>query len=179
MTPAQSGTDGQLYLKLVTDDAHDRELLVNLYTEAFPPEEWQPKMMDEIKNAAPDVWKTDEYLIQDGDTTVGLICVVHSEHYAYLLYLAISPRCQGGGYGSRVMTLFKNMYPHHIRFFDLEAPDASAPNAEQRIRRIKFYERNGYHMANYEIVENGVRLAFMTDSDTFEITEELQLLADS
>ena len=65
------------------------------------------------------------------------------------------------------------MFPDHIRFFDLEAPDESAENAQQRTARIRFYERNGYHLTGDSFESEGVALTIMTDSDEFSMTGEL------
>lgn len=162
-----------LSLKPVKGDGPERELLQQLYAEAFPENEWQPNSVAVIQNAAPDIWKADEWLILDGNDAIGLLCVLHTDTYAYLLYLAVSPRCQGKGYGSRTLALFKRMFPDHIRFFDLEAPDESAENAQQRTARIRFYERNGYHLTGDSFESEGVALTIMTDSDEFSLTGEL------
>ena len=162
-----------LSLKPVIGDGPERELLNQLCTELFPAAEWQPDSVAVIQNAAPAGWKADEWLIMDGTEVIGMLCVVHTETYAYLLYLAVSSRCQGKGYGSRTLALFKRMFPDHIRFFDLEVPDESAENARQRTARIRFYERNGYHQADYSFESDGVKLSVMTDSDRFAMTGEL------
>ena len=168
-----SATEDTLSLKPVKGDGPERELLQQLNAEAFPENEWQPNSVAVIQNAAPDIWKADEWLILDGNDAIGLLCVLHTDTYAYLLYLAVSPRCQGKGYGSRTLALFKRMFPDHIRFFDLEAPDESAENAQQRTARIRFYERNGYHLTGDSFESEGVALTVMTDSDEFSMTGEL------
>ena len=167
------GMKETLYLKPVTAGSPDRELLDNMYAEAFPANEWQPGCVKDELNVSSTVWKAEEWLIMDGDTPIGPLSAIHTDKYAYLLYLAVSPRFQGKGYGSRVLTLFKNMYPDHIRFFDLEVPDESAANAAQRTARIRFYERNGYHLVDFEFEYHGVKLVVMTDSDEFVLTKEV------
>ncbi|MDO5847384.1 MAG: GNAT family N-acetyltransferase [Methanocorpusculum sp.] len=173
----KNGTEDTLCLKPVGENSPDRELLSKMYAEAFPANEWQPGSVALIQNTVSDVWKIDEWLIMDGSEAIGLLCIVHSEIHAYLLYLAVSPQCQGRGYGSRVLGLFKKMYPGHIRFFDLEVPDDSAENAEQRRARIRFYERNGYHLTDFVFESEGVKLVVMTDSDRFALTGELAELS--
>lgn len=165
--------DDTLSLKLVDEESPDRELLLKMYVESFPPDEWHPGMVGQYRTSLTKDWKTDEYLIMDGDAVIGLICIVHSATHAYMLYLAVSPQYQGKGYGSRVLTLFKKMYPNHIRFFDLEVPDESAANAQQRAARIRFYERNGYHLIDFVFEDNGVLLTVMTNADKFIFTREI------
>ena len=162
-----------LYLKPITAGSPERELLDKMYAEAFPANEWQPGCVKDELNVSSQVWKAEEWLIMDGDTPVGPLSAIHTDKYAYLLYLAVSPRLQGKGYGSRVLALFKKLYPNHIRFFDLEVPDKSAGNAAQREARIRFYERNGYHLVDFEFEYHGVKLVVMTDSDEFELTPEV------
>lgn len=61
-----------------------------------------------------------------------------------ILFLAIAEELRDQGYGSKLLSLISERYPHNRIILDIEAEDSAAPNNEQRIKRKAFYERNGY-----------------------------------
>ena len=71
---------------------------------------------------------------------------------AFLWFLAVDSERRGGGYGSKILDLLKAKFPDCQLVLDMEqVADTSAGNPEQRRRRLKFYERNGFRM-NLEIM---------------------------
>ncbi|MBE6586115.1 MAG: GNAT family N-acetyltransferase [Ruminococcaceae bacterium] len=83
---------------------------------------------------------------------------VQDTEFALLDYFAIAPSCRGQGLGHHALSL---AHDHCLRrnaklFLEIEAPDTSASNAVQRIRRKAFYFSCG-------LVECGVA-AWMYDT---------------
>lgn len=66
---------------------------------------------------------------------------VDGEAYALLDYLAVSPDCRGMGIGHAVLPLIRaHCKERGVRLFlEIEAPDATADNALQRVLRRAFY----------------------------------------
>jgi ribosomal protein S18 acetylase RimI-like enzyme len=61
-----------------------------------------------------------------------------------VLYLAVDGSLRGKGYGSRVLSQIKAEKPGQRTVLNIEPLDEKAPNAEQRRKRLAFYERNGF-----------------------------------
>ncbi len=87
------------------------------------------------------------------ENIIGLSCVLnHNEmmpNLTYLLYLAIDSSIRGGGYGSAALSAVASLYPDQGVALDIETVsklDGSEDPAdrENRIRRLHFYEKNGY-----------------------------------
>ena len=61
----------------------------------------------------------------------------------YLGFLAVDGRTRSAGYGTRILTYFRE------RYGDVPQPVVrEAGNYQQRVRRLAFYERNGFEVTN-------------------------------
>lgn len=73
-------------------------------------------------------------------------CLVRGDKECLLDYLAVCPEYRSGGYGSRFLRAFQELYPDHERIW-IECENiacAETPQEKQiRTRRIEFYLRNG------------------------------------
>lgn len=86
----------------------------------------------------------------------GFTYEIELEHYLYLLLFAVSGKVRSRGYGSRMLAQVRKHAGHKPVVLDIEPLDSMAPNAEQRVKRLKFYERNGFANTGHSLVENGV-----------------------
>ena len=80
------------------------------------------------------------------DNVVAMSYMIDSSDlpFAYLLFLGVSPNAQGGGIGTRVLNEIKETCKRPV-VLDIEVvDDPTAENPEQRQRRLRFYERNGF-----------------------------------
>lgn len=112
-----------------------------LYKRSFPKEERAPfwLMMRNAKKANGD------FLVAfDDDLFVGFAYIISNESLAYLFYLAVNDKLRAKGYGSMILSELKERYRNKNLFLALEDDDKSAPNYEQRKKRRKFYEKNGF-----------------------------------
>jgi ribosomal protein S18 acetylase RimI-like enzyme len=106
-----------------------------LYEEAFPKEERRP-------------WDWQLLLMNDGQLKVlrinreelfaGFVFYWQLPEFNFIEHFAIDANARGGGAGTQVMQLMEN----ELGIIVLEV---EPPVTEQAIRRIKFYERLGYH----------------------------------
>lgn len=125
-----------------------------LYHEAFPKCERAPFFFLRLKA------KEDTnafYAVVDEDAFVGLVYTIRNEKMVYVFYLAIAEEQRGNGYGSKVLSLIKAQYPNHVVTLAIEdTADRTADNYAQRIKRLGFYERNGFTQLQIRVNEAGV-----------------------
>lgn len=127
--------------------------VIKLYNEAFPKDERIPIFLLKIlarKN------KAKFYGIYDREKFVGLIYNIFYKDIAFVFYLAIDKGRRGQGYGSKVLESIKQKYGNHRIILCIEPIDKNSDNNEQRIKRKKFYIKNGFKDANYTIKERNV-----------------------
>src|SRR5699024_9391089 len=75
---------------------------------------------------------------------VGFAYVIHSHGMHYILYLAVNDQIRSQGYGTRIINELRRLYPEDSLALDVEQPNPQAANNQQRLRRLKFYRRNGF-----------------------------------
>lgn len=66
----------------------------------------------------------------------------------YLGLLAVDGSARSAGYGSRILAHFGERYPSVPQLLEIEPLTREARNYEQRVRRLAFYERNGFAVTN-------------------------------
>lgn len=136
-------------LKIIKVNKYNSEIK-KLYKEAFPKYERAPMWL--LKKLA----KKNEsgfYGIYDEEKFVGLLYNVYYEDIVFIFYLAIDEKLRGQGYGSKIIQLIKHKYSERRIILNIEKVDSSYKNNEQRIRRKKFYEKNGFFSLNYTVKE--------------------------
>lgn len=130
-----------------------RKEVKNLYYKAFPANERVPYLI--LKNKAKK--KAIYQAVVDQDKFIGLIYLVKKDKYLYLFFLAVDDKYQNQGYGSKIIAYLKAKYQDYKIMVLIEDLDELADNHEQRIKRLAFYQRNGFIRLNYKIKEAMVR----------------------
>lgn len=127
-------------LRLKTADRREMRRIKKIYLEAFPKSERKPFGMMKRK-ARKGVM---EFLcVMDGQKTVGLAITVFCRDMVLLDYFAMSRASRGKSYGSGALALLKERYRDRRLILEIELLDEHAPNSEDRIRRKRFYLKNG------------------------------------
>ena len=70
-----------------------------------------------------------------------------------LFYLAVDDAARGRGLGTRLLAELERRHPGCTIVLDIE-PVIAADNAEQRRRRLTFYERAGFRDTGYAVVDS-------------------------
>lgn len=127
-------------MELIPVSRGDLTYLKSLYFSAFPKNERKPFFFL--------LWKArqkqmDLLLIQENGENVGLTITGMYRDMVLIDYFAIDPARQGSGLGSLAIPLWKNRYPGKRIFLEIERLDENAPNIAQRVRRKRFYLKNG------------------------------------
>ena len=148
--------------------------ITNLYNEAFPQCEKLPiKFLFERASEG----KAAFYAIFDNDNVfVGLIYVILMKKLVCLYYFAVIKNKRNCGYGRKTLDLLRKTYAGRAIVLLIEnTADTSSVNYEQRIRRLHFYEANGYKQLHININEAGVDYELLGTENT--ITRKEYMLA--
>ena len=116
-------------------------LVYEKMTAAFPYEE-RRDFLDQKECLTNNYFKFFE--IFDNETDVGFITLWLFEEFVFIEHLAIDEEKRAGGYGSKTIGLIKGIYKKPIIL------EAEAPETDQQIKRIRFYNRQGFKMNDYE-----------------------------
>ncbi len=81
--------------------------------------------------------------IYDNDAAVGFISLWNLNGFVFIEHLAIDADKRSGGYGSKAVELVKETYKKPVIL------EAEAPETEQQIKRIRFYDRLGFKVNDY------------------------------
>lgn len=150
-------------VKRINNNKIEQERCYNLYIKAFPREERMPFTLMQLfsKRNCADWWS-----FYDGDTHVGFIHIIKDGDVGYVFYYAIREGLRGKGYGSRILSFIKEKYSGTRLILAIEPIDESADNYEERVRRKKFYARNGFFSCGRRIKEAGVEYEMLGTHDT-------------
>lgn len=142
----------------VDDKSQEFRLIHKVYNEVFPKNERLPLWFLKMRATA---GKAEFCSIYNDEEWVGFFYTVYDKRMAYLFFLAIDPQFHGQGFGSEALTLIKKRYAGKTLALSTERPTEKAKNNEQRIRRHRFYTRNGFVKAGFYTVEK--------DSECFDL----------
>lgn len=129
----------------ITPDFKEKEKLYALNNEAFPKEERIPsdKMLTLLQELNCDAWAFYD------EVFVGFAILLSDVELqmAYLSYFAIEGVYRSKGYGGTALAKLAEVYGGHQIVLDMERMDENADNYNQRLRRLVFYEKNGFRRA--------------------------------
>lgn len=124
-----------------------------LYYRAFPKYEREPWHWMILKSK---FRQADFMAFYDQGQFVGFAYVIHSHGFHYILFLAVNDQLRSRGYGSRIISELRALYPSDSLVLDIEQPDPAAANNRQRLRRLAFYKRNGFYLTPKKLEEDQV-----------------------
>lgn len=127
-------------LKLIPASQTDIPMIRSLYTRAFPANERRPlgPLLDDTTGHS----QVLSAYCEDG--FCGFVCILEWADIVHIIYFAVEENLRGRGLGSEILRAVHQAGPQKRVIVDIEEPDSSAPNHEQRIKRKAFYLHNGY-----------------------------------
>ncbi|MBQ2095405.1 MAG: GNAT family N-acetyltransferase [Firmicutes bacterium] len=133
---------------VVKPDSPEAAYAKALYEEAFPEIERFPfeSLLDCCGRG-----KADFFVYRDAGENVGFCVVLLPGRYAYGLFAAIDSDKWNRGYGSQLVREVLRAYPDRVVVLDIEPVNETADNYEERRRRLRFFEKNGFHDTGYEM----------------------------
>lgn len=146
---------------LTTIDCHSdkkaMERARKLYLQAFPKSErvpwWVLQFISRRQGIDLTAW-------MDGDVFCGFTLSVTVDGLYFPAFFAVSEALRGKGYGSKILTQIRST--HSRVSLNVEPLDATAPNYPERLRRVAFYEKNGFVDTHYHVWEVGGKFRVMS-----------------
>jgi GNAT superfamily N-acetyltransferase len=78
-----------------------------------------------------------------------------TDDYVFIMFFAVREDLRGSGYGSAILNYLKQQYSNKAIILNVEPLDERAANSDERIRRMRFYQKNGFYDTGYDIKEVG------------------------
>lgn len=144
---------------------------INLYEQAFPLEERRPLSVLWLLRK---IGRIDVLALKAQERFIGLIVIAKDKDFVFIDYLAISPAERGQGYGSMVLEKIKERYPDKTIFLEVESPIISEENYRQRIKRIKFYQRNGFDKTDLRVINEDCKFSILSSNGKLDYKEYLK-----
>ncbi|MCR5348665.1 MAG: GNAT family N-acetyltransferase [Bacilli bacterium] len=118
-----------------------------LFETAFPPEERPP--FDLAIS-----WKNSSFngIYHDGEF-VALADLVEYQDYLYVFFLAVKEEKRNQGIGAQILSDLKKKYADKTLFLLADEVGEEYEDNPLRLRRVYFYERNGFHHNGIHIKE--------------------------
>ena len=153
--PATTSLTARPVTRGSSDYVRIRELMATAFPEAEQMPMWLLRLMALRRNV-------EFSAMYDGDELCGVLYTVESERYVFVLYLATFPEVRSRGYGGRILDFVKERAGGRGVVLNVERPDETAANAEQRLRRVAFYARNGIVDTGRTFTDGGVEYAILS-----------------
>ncbi len=140
----------------------------------FPKEELMPMWFIKLLTLK----KNYEFKVYyDNDIFVGVLFTIESPDSLFIFYIAVNDEIHSKGYGSQLLQIIFDKYPSKpVTLFIETMDDQTAVNYEQRIKRLAFYERNGFFRTG---IKAGFKTPFVdilsTDKD-YDIVKAKKLM---
>lgn len=126
-------------------DIGDFDAVFDIMCEAFPYDERRAKEAEYALLSNPDfciyVYKDDEI-----GNIKGFISIYDFQEFCFLEHFAIAKEYRGHGIGSKILSEISALYNNIV--FEVEPP-----TTDQAVKRIAFYERNGFVLNDYPYIQ--------------------------
>lgn len=127
--------------KTISKNSHDYKEIANFMKRVFPKEELMPMWLINILSKR----KNNKFsAFYDDDLFVGVLFTIETEDLLFVFYLAVNDEIHSKGYGSKLLQILFEKYENKPITLFIETLDPLANNYHQRIKRLAFYERNGF-----------------------------------
>ena len=133
-------------------NAPNKGKIKNLYLTAFPKEERLPWW---LMRYWPNLKRSQLTAYYDGETFCGFTFTATEGDVLYVMFFAVDSAVRGQGYGSGILNHMRQTNPGKTILLNVELLDERAPNYDERVRRMAFYEKNGFCDTDYNIREVG------------------------
>lgn len=163
-------------MEIKAASGRDFRWIKKTYLEAFPKAERKPFgiMKQKVKQGVMEC-----LLIREKGQPVGLAVTVLHKDMVLLDYFAVHRKFRGQNYGSEALGLLRERYRGRRLILEIELPDEHAPNQEERIRRKRFYLKNGMTETGLKVCVFKVPMEVLTDHKPLTYEEYHGIYRDS
>jgi len=149
----KAGRDMKIRVKRITGTSSDYHQIKKLYHSSFPWDERAPFWLLMRRTGKEGV---DFLSFYEDDQWIGFSYIISRAGISYVFYLAVNSARRGNGYGSKMLSIIKQHYAENRIFLAIEELDPQADNYSQRLKRLDFYEKNGFVLLGHKAKEAGV-----------------------
>lgn len=153
-------------LKAVAVDKKLKEYaeIKNLISRSFPKNEQFPMWLLRVLAIRKSV---DFLAYYDNNSFCGISYTVNNNDLVFVLYLAVNDKICSKGYDSQIIQCIKQKYPDKVLTLNIEPLDPTAENYTQRIKRFKFYIKNGFVDTRYKIIDDEEDYQILSTTEHF------------
>lgn len=139
-----------------------------LQKRAFPKEEQYPFWILKLMALRKGV---DYLAYYHNDLFCGISYTSSTEQMMYVLYLAVNDEIRSKGYGTMMLNYLRDICGKKEITLNVEPLDKNASNYEQRVRRMEFYNRNGFQNTGYRMIDDTGAYMVLSTAKDFKIEE--------
>lgn len=145
-----------------------------LYKRVFPKEEQMPWLLLRFLTAC---GVTEINCYYHEDTLLGFTYSTTTSQLQFILFFAVEDTQRGKGCGSAILEHLKQENENRPMVLNVEPIDPKADNAQQRLRRMEFYRKNGFYETGYEVDEVGGTFWILSTHKTLDVAAYLGAFA--
>lgn len=143
----------------------NKKNIKELYLSSFPKEERMPFIMMLLMSC---LWNTEFLAFYDEDKLCGIIYLAVLRKQTFIMFFAVDEKLRSHGYGSRILDEVEKLYPKNQLIVSIEPCFENVENIEQKLRRKKFYLRNGYVETGYFMKLAGQKQEILIKNGMFD-----------
>lgn len=152
----------ELVIKQVNKKLDEYKVIKDLMIKVFPKNEILPMWILLLLSKRKMV---DFNAYYDDEEFVGFSYSVVNCDTVFIFYLAVNDKIQSKGYGTQILECIKKKYKGKEITLNIQKIDESLENYEQRLKRLKFYQRNGFNDTKYYIDDDTDYLILSTSEN--------------
>lgn len=114
------------------------------------------------------------HVYRDGDAYCGMDYVASLDGTTFVMFLAVDGRTRSRGYGGMILDRIKSDHPDDLIIVSFEPPVEGEDGYEVRLRRKRFYLRNGFRETDYVGVLGGKSQEIMVFNGEFDLHSFLE-----
>jgi GNAT superfamily N-acetyltransferase len=156
----------------VLEEKTDFSSAKRLYRSAFPKEERVPFGLLRLLALRKGI---ELVCYREGETFCGFTYTVTEGNVVFVLFFAVNEALRGQGYGSSILKFLRKKNPGRTVILNVEPLDPEAENAKERVRRVRFYEKNGFFDAGYDIDEIGGKFRVFATEKCIDVDAYLKV----
>ncbi len=123
-------------------EKNDFDLVYDIMEKSFPSDEIRPyneqkELFDKARYCVYAEYESDAHI-------EGFIAVWEFDDFVFIEHFAVSPENRNGGLGAKILNELTHMTDKRACL------EVEPPKSKIQIRRISFYERNGFYLNDYE-----------------------------